>query len=351
MKRDYYDILGLNRGADAAAIKKAYRQLALKYHPDKNPGDASSEAKFKEASEAYEVLADDQKRSVYDRFGHAGLEGRGFHGFTNVDDIFSSFGDIFEEFFGGFGMRGGRTRQRGFHGRDVEHRVTLSFREAAHGLEQELSIPMEGSCDACEGKGFPPGHPPISCSTCGGRGEIVRRQGFFMMSSTCHTCGGRGERIEKPCPECRGRGRVRKTKKITARIPAGVEDGMQLCLRSQGEPGAGGGNPGDLYLSLHVEPDDFFAREGDDLVATIPISFSQAALGAKIHVPSLESQLEVAVSAGTQHGDEKRVHGKGFHNVKNGNKGDFVVRFVVKTPRKLTRRQKKLFEDLLKEEE
>ncbi len=354
IKRDYYEVLGLDRSCSVADIKKAYRQLALKYHPDRNPHDCDAEERFKEASEAYEVLSDAEKRQVYDLYGHQGLEGRGFQGFTDIDDIFGSMGDIFEEFFGGMGLgfgARGATRRRARMGADIRHDLEISFMEAATGLQKEIEVDRHITCEACEGKGYPSDVPPVACSACGGSGQITQRQGFFVLQTTCPRCRGRGHTIEKFCDECRGHGRVRKRSKISVKVPAGVEDGMRLVLRGQGERGEHGGPPGDLYVFVSVKPHARFARQGDDLVIAQEVSFPLAALGGRIAVEGLEGEVEVDVPAGTQTGDEARVRGAGLASVHNPKRrGDEIVRFVVKVPRKLTKRQKKLIEQLRDEE-
>lgn len=343
-KRDYYEVLGVDRSADAAEIKKAYRQLALKYHPDRNKENAEAEARFKEASEAYEVLSDSQKREVYDRFGHQGLHGAGFQGFHGVDDIFSSFGDLFDEFFGfGGSRRGGRAH--GYTGSDLMYEISIAFRESASGTEQSVTFTKEDRCDSCKGVG---GSGRISCVACGGTGNITQRQGFFVLQTTCPQCRGQGERLEKICSDCKGRGRVRKKKELLVKVPAGIEDDMQLVLRGEGEAGINGGPPGDLYVRVRVEADDFFHRRGDDLVCTVSISFPQAALGGKIRVPTLDDEIEIKVPAGTETGDEMRIPRRGFKNVNGGGEGNQVVTFSIKTPKKLSKRQKQLLEELEK---
>lgn len=347
-KRDYYDILGVERTADAAAIKKAYRRLALQYHPDRNNHDPEAENRFKEASEAYEVLSHDDKRAVYDQYGHAGLEGRGFHGFSNVDDIFSSMSDLFEDFFGGIGAeRSGRSRKRAYGGRDLQHEIRISFREAAHGVEKNFTVTHEIDCGTCHGAG---GLGKIACVACGGAGQTMHRQGFFVLQTTCSHCRGRGERFERTCDDCRGVGRVRKTKKLNIKAPAGIEDGMQLILRGEGEGGVGGGPAGDLYVMVHVESDDVFERRGDDLVCQFSISFPEAALGATVAIPTLDGTAKIAVPPGTETGDEARLPQHGLHSVRGKAKGDQIVRFIVKTPKKLSKKQRELIEALLKEE-
>ncbi|MBI4211274.1 MAG: molecular chaperone DnaJ, partial [Deltaproteobacteria bacterium] len=347
-------ILGVDRSADGAQIKKAYRQLALKYHPDRNKDDTQAEALFKEASEAYEVLSDPEKRKVYDMYGHQGLHGTGFQGFSGVDDVFSSFGDLFEEFFGGFGgntrSRQGGGRARAYAGSDLKHDISIAFREAAKGIEKPISVTKEVNCDVCKGSGAEPGSSRVNCSTCGGSGNISHRQGFFVLQSTCPHCRGQGSRLEKACSECRGAGRVRQTKKLSVKIPAGIDDGMQLVLRGEGAEGIGGGPSGDLYVEVHVEKDDVFERHEDDLYCKIPISFPQAALGDTIEVPTLNGPAKVKVPAGTETGDQVRMPEHGLPSVhKRRGQGDLIVQFQVKTPKKLSKRQKQLIEALMNE--
>ena len=352
MKRDYYEVLGVHREASDEEIKKAYRRLALQFHPDRNPSH-DAEEKFKEASEAYEVLCDASRRQVYDAYGHAGLEGQGFHGFSNVEDIFSSMGGIFEDLFGGlgglgFGGRAGR-RSHVRAGADLRHDLTVSFVEAAAGVEREVKVTKQARCESCSGSGMAPGTGREVCHHCGGTGQLTQRQGFFVLQTPCAACRGQGSRIEKPCDECRGHGRVRATKKLAVKVPAGIEDGMQLVLRGEGVAGEGGGPPGDLYVFVRVERHEFFEREGDDLVCTVPISFPQAALGDRITVPTLEGETEVEVPAGTETGDAARLKWKGLPNVHHRRRqGDQVIRFVVKTPKKLSKKQRQLLEEFKK---
>lgn len=352
IKRDYYEVLGLDRSCSDAEIKKSYRRLALQYHPDRNPDDPNAEEQFKEASEAYEVLADCQRRQIYDAYGHAGLEGRGFHGFHDVDEIFGSMGDIFEEFFGGMGFgsrRGARSRAR--IGADIRHDMEISFLESAKGVEREIEVERQVACETCGGRGYPEDSSPVTCKACNGAGHITQKQGFFVLQSVCPQCRGQGHVIDKFCEDCRGGGLVRKRSNLTVKVPAGVEDGMRLILRGQGESGEGGGPPGDLYVFIDVKPHDRFMRREDDLVLTEEVSFSQAALGAKITVEGLDGEVEMKVPAGTQAGDEVRIRGGGFPSVhRPGRTGDHVVSFVVRVPKKLSKRQRELIEKLQAEE-
>ena len=345
VKRDYYEILGISRNASEDDIKKAYRQMALKYHPDRTPGDTEAEEKFKEAAEAYEVLRDPQKRSLYDQFGHEGLKGTGFSGFTGFEDIFSSFGDIFEDFFG-FGNRRGGRRTYARRGTDLRYDLAIDFKGAAFGKEMEIDIEKHVACETCTGTGVKPGKKKQTCSHCGGRGQTTQTQGFFTVSSTCPRCHGEGEIITDPCKDCKGSGTILTPKKLKVKIPAGVETGIRLKLNGEGEAGGRGGPPGDLYVVLHVEPDPFFERHGNDILCQIPISFSQAALGAKITVPTLNGHEKISIPPGTQSGQVFTINGGGIPYLHNRGRGDEHVQVMVKTPTKLSKRQIKLFEEL-----
>ena len=342
-KRDYYEILGVTREADEGEIKKVYRQKALKFHPDRNPGDKEAEEKFKEAAEAYEVLKDREKRSIYDRFGHAGLEGRGFKGFSGFDDIFSSFGDIFEDFFG-FGNKQGR-RSRARQGRSLKYELGLTLEEAYHGKETEIIFNRLESCDTCQGTGLRPGSSPQRCSTCHGKGQVIRSQGFFQISSTCPTCHGHGEIITDPCPDCGGGGKIRVERKIKVKIPPGVDTGSQLRLSNEGESGINGGPRGDLFVILYVEDHDFFTREDENLICNIPISFVQAALGDTVSIPVLGEKKEypLKIPNGIQPGTILTVPGKGMPSLQSRNrKGNLYVKITIKIPEKLDTRQREL---------
>ncbi|HCX89080.1 MAG: molecular chaperone DnaJ [Deltaproteobacteria bacterium CG_4_9_14_3_um_filter_44_9] len=341
-KRDYYDVLGLSRGASDEEIKKTYRKLAMKYHPDRNPGKKEAEEKFKEAAEAYEVLRDPEKRRLYDQFGHEGLKGTGFRGFSGFEDIFSTFGDIFEDFFG-FGTRRSRTAAR--RGADLRYDIQLSFAEAAFGKETEIEILKASQCDRCEGTGAKPGTYPATCPGCQGKGQVTRSQGFFNISTTCPHCNGEGKIIANPCVDCRGTGKVTKKKKVSAKIPGGVEDGSRLRLRGEGEEGERGGAPGDLYVVLHVERHPLFDREGDDIICQIPISFTQAALGTEIDIPTLNGTKKIHIPRGTQSGHAFRLKGEGTHHLRGHGRGDQIVEVIVKTPTKLTKKQEELLRE------
>lgn len=346
-KRDYYDILGVSRNATADEIKKAYRQLALQYHPDRNPGDKDCEEKFKEASEAYEVLRDPEKRSLYDRFGHEGLKNSGFSGFAGFEDIFSSFSDIFEDFFG-FGGFGGRRRNRtsARRGADLRYDLTISLRDAAFGVEKTIEVEKAVQCSGCGGTGAAPGSNPETCAVCRGAGRVMQQQGFFSIATTCPRCRGTGTVIAKPCKNCKGSGRELQTKTLKVKVPAGVETGMKLRLSNEGEPGERNGPPGDLYVFLHIEDDPFFQRHNNNIVCQVPISFSQAALGADIEVPTLYGTEKLKVPRGIQSGDLLTIRGAGIPYLNSRGKGDQIVQIIVKTPTRLSRQQEELFRKL-----
>jgi molecular chaperone DnaJ len=341
--RDYYKILEVSRDASEDQIKKNYRKVAMQYHPDRNPGNKEAEEKFKMASEAYEVLRDPEKREIYDRYGIEGLKGSGFTGFRGFEDIFSAFGDIFEDFFG-FGTTG-RTRSRARAGTDLRYDLKISFHDSAFGKEAEIEIPKNVVCDVCNGTGAKPGTYPTQCPSCKGTGQVTRSQGFFTISTTCGHCRGEGKIIPHACKECRGHGRVRKTKKIQIRIPPGVDTGSKLRIRGEGEEGQRGGPPGDLFVFIYVEPHDFFSRDGDDIVCQIPISFPQAALGTEIAVPTLNGEKKLLIPKGIENGAILRIKGEGFQKMRGYGRGDEIIQVIVKTPRDLTKRQ----EEILKE--
>ncbi len=345
-KRDYYEVLGVDRDADDAQLKTAYRKLALTYHPDRNPGDRDAEEKFKEAAEAYEVLRDPQKRRIYDQYGHQGLEGSGFSGFGGFDDIFSSFGSIFEDLFGFSG--GGQSRNRARRGSDLRYDLQLSFMEAAFGTATEIDVEKMTGCPRCEGNRSEPGTHPETCSQCQGSGQISRSQGFFTVRTTCSRCRGTGQMIASPCSQCRGNGSVMVKKTVSVRIPAGVDTGSRLRLTGEGEAGALGGPPGDLYVFIHVEPDDFFQRDNTDVVCQVPIGFVQAALGDTITVPTLDGEDEVKIPRGTQFGDVFRLPGKGIPSLRNGHRGDQIVQVMIKTPTRVSKKQEQLLREFAK---
>lgn len=342
-KRDYYEILGISRDASEEEIKKSYRRLALKYHPDRNPGNKEAEERFKEAAEAYEVLHDSEKRQIYDLYGHAGLKGAGFQGFQGFDDIFSAFGDIFEDFFG-FGSRF-RTRNRVTKGTDLKYNLELHLSEAAFGVEKEIKVPTVESCHSCDGSGVEPGFTKETCRACGGNGQILKSQGFIRMATTCSNCEGTGQIVTYPCMECKGVGRVQVTKKIKVNIPAGVKTGVKLRLRGEGGVSFNGGPPGDLYVQIYVEPHEFFERKGDDLICHVPVSFVDAALGATIEISTLEGSEKIRIPEGTQPGDILRLPGKGIPRMGSLRRGDQLIIVDVRIPTNLSNEQKELLRE------
>jgi molecular chaperone DnaJ len=346
--RDYYEVLGVSKTSSEDEIKKSYRRLALQYHPDRNPDDPTAEEKFKEASEAYDVLHDSEKRSLYDRYGHEGLRNAGFKGFQGFDDVFSNFGNIFEDLFG-FGMGGGG-RRGGRHaarpGADLRYNLQVSFEDAVFGAEKILEFDKLETCVHCLGKRTAPGTQPSTCNTCGGVGQVERRQGFFAVRTTCPQCRGEGMMITDPCPHCRGRGQVNAPKKLSVKIPAGVDDGARLRLVAEGEEGLNGGPPGDLYVVISVDPHELFERHGNDVHCQMSLSFSQAALGAEIDAPSLYEEAQtLTIPRGTQNGETLRIRGGGIPDVRHGRRGDQVIHFVVQTPTHLTERQEELLRE------
>ena len=342
-KRDYYEVLGLNRAANDDELKASYRKLALKYHPDRNPGDKAAEEKFKEASEAYEVLRDPQKRNIYDQFGHEGLEGSGFSGFSGFEDIFSSFGGIFEEFFGFGGGR--RSTSRVQKGADLRYDLTLSFLEAAFGTETDIRLEKMETCPSCNGSACEPGTHPETCSQCNGSGQLSRSQGFFTVRTTCSYCRGSGQTIPEPCTNCRGSAHVVVNKKVAVKIPAGVDTGSRLRLSGEGEAGNYGGSPGDLYVFIHVNPHEIFERHNTDVICQVEISFIQAALGDTIVVPTLNSEQTLDIPKGTQPGDLFRFRGEGIPSLKHSTRGDQIIQVVIKTPTHLNKKQEMLLKE------
>lgn len=346
-RRDYYEVLGVSRGASDQEMKSAYRKLALKYHPDRNPGDKEAEEKFKEAAEAYGVLTDTDKRRAYDTYGHAGVGGAAQPDFSS--DVFADFSDIFGDFFG-FGDLfggGGRRRNRATRGDDVRYDLEISFEDSIHGMEAEIQVPRAEACGTCHGSGAESEDGWTTCSICHGRGEVLYQQGFLSIRKTCGQCGGRGKILRRPCKACRGEGYVQTTKKLKVKIPAGVDTGMKMRVAGEGQPGANGGPSGDLYVFLEVEPHPIFERREYDLHCTVPVNFAQAALGTQIHVETFEGPETLKVPEGIQSGDTLRLRGRGVPYVNGGGRGDLVVHVEVRTPAKLSRDQRKLFEQLL----
>ena len=348
-KRDYYDVLGVPRSAADEELKKAYRRLALKFHPDRNPDDPDAEEKFKEASEAYAVLSDPEKRRAYDRFGFEGVGAGGAGGFPGGD--FAAFGDLFNDLFGDlFGARmGGRRAGRGQRGADLRYTHEIALREVLTGVETSLSIPRMMRCETCRGTGARPGTKPETCGRCGGSGQAIFQQGLFRISRPCDVCRGEGTIVRDPCKTCRGTGRTEGERSIKVRIPPGVEDGMRLRVAGEGEAGISGGPPGDLYVVIRVKPHPLFVREGPDLVCEVPIPFVQAALGAEIEVPTLEGKVALRIPEGTQSGKVLRLRGKGLPSVTGGARGDQLVKLFVEVPSRLTKGQRELLEKFASE--
>jgi len=350
-KADYYELLGVERGASGEQIKKAYRKMAVKYHPDKNPDDPEAEDRFKEISEAYEVLADEEKRAAYDRYGHAAFSqgggvGRGAGGFHDPFDIFRDVfggeGGIFEQFFGGASRTDSQGRVRGS---DLRYDLAINLEEAAFGCEKEVALRKLEPCESCDGRGAEAGSSAVTCPTCHGRGQVVTARGFFQVSQTCPRCRGMGKVIEKPCQSCHGEGRVEKNSRIKLKIPAGIEDGSRLRSLGNGEAGLRGGPHGDLYVVIHVREHELFQRDGDDLYCEVPISFAVASLGGEIKVPTLHGKASVKVPAGTQNGTVFRLRHKGTPNLESKHEGDLYAKVVVEVPTKLNAEQKQKLEE------
>ena len=346
-KRDYYDILGVSRGTSKEEIKKAYRKVALKYHPDRNPGNKEAEAKFKEASGAAEVLLNDEKRRSYDQFGHAGVDAQGGGGFEQGDfaDLGDIFGDLFGDIFGGGGRRRGR-RSSGHPGDDLQVTVSVEFSEAVFGVEKKVSINRHVSCDSCNGTGGQGGAAPVDCDMCGGMGQVRRQQGFFTVATTCSKCQGSGEMVRNPCSNCHGKGRKHKKVNLSVSIPSGIDSGQRLKLSGEGDAGLRGGGSGDLYVLVDVRPHDLFERDGFDIHCTVPVSFSQATLGAKLEVPTLAGKVELALPEGTQSGRKMRLRDKGIRKLGGHGFGDQIITIQLETPTGLTERQREIFKEL-----
>jgi len=349
-KRDYYEILGVAKNASDEEIKKSYRKLAMKHHPDRNPDDKSAEEKFKEAKEAYEMLSDPQKRAAYDRFGHAGVDpnagaggmggGAGFNG-----GFAEAFGDIFGDIFGGAagGARGGRSNA--YRGADLRYNMELSLEQAANGFATDIRVPAWENCDVCGGSGAKPGTKPKTCATCNGSGAVRMAQGFFSIQQTCPTCHGSGRVIASPCQNCHGDGRIKHNKVLEVSIPAGIDEGQRIRLAGKGEPGVNGGPPGDLYVEIRITPHEVFQRDGDDLHCEVPISIATAVLGSDIEVATLKEKVSINIPEGTQSGKTFRLRGKGIKGVRSSYPGDLYCHVRVETPVRLTDKQKKLLRD------
>jgi molecular chaperone DnaJ len=354
-KRDYYEVLGVQKNASKDEIKKAYRKLAIQFHPDKNPGDNAAEESFKEATDAYEVLSNDQKRQAYNQFGFAGVEGMGAgsHDYTTVfhdfEDIFGDFSGIFDSFFGGGGRRRG-SRDTRMRGSDLRYHLEVEFADAVFGTQQEIVYQRNATCGSCKGSGATEGSGRKVCPTCGGSGQVRRSSGFFSIASTCTTCSGEGYVIDNPCGECHGSGLVRKRQRIKVTIPAGIETGKRISIPGQGDGGPNGGTPGDLYVDIHIKPHAHFERDGNDLYCVVPISITQAALGADISVSTLDNRrIKVKIPAGTQNGKILRVKNEGvpfLHNTSR--RGDMYIKVLVRIPTKLSGRERDLLKDLSK---
>jgi molecular chaperone DnaJ len=340
-KRDYYDILGVAKDATSDDIKKAYRKLAMKHHPDRNPGEKASEEKFKEAKEAYEMLSDDQKRGAYDRYGHAGVDPNAGMGGAGMGGGFAdAFGDIFGEIFGQNGGGGRRGGPQVYRGSDLKYSLEITLEQAASGFDTEIRVPSWENCDICHGSGAKPGTQPQTCRTCGGAGAVRMQQGFFSVQQTCPTCHGSGKEIADPCTACDGVGRVRKNKTLQVKIPAGIDDGMRIRSSGNGEPGLNGGPSGDLYVEIHLKQHKIFQRDGDDLHCELTIPFTTAALGGDLQVPTLNGKAEISIPEGTQSGKTFRLRSKGVRGVRGTNAGDLYCHIVVETPVRLSDEQK-----------
>ena len=349
-QKDYYELLGISRSATGEDVKKAYRKLALQYHPDRNPDDPEAEQYFKEVTEAYEVLSDENKRAAYDRFGHAGVSNNGQQDFGGGgEDIFDAFSDIFGDIFGFSSSRGGGGA-RAYAGADLKYNLKISFEEAVKGTETELQIPKEELCSECGGNGSEPGHNPETCKHCGGRGQIFQSQGFFRIASTCPVCRGAGKMITHPCKTCKGNGIITRNKNVNVKIPAGVDNGSRLRIQGEGEPGMRGGPPGDLYVVIHVEEHSEFTRQGQNIIVSVEINMVQAALGDRIEVPTLDGPVQMDIPRETQNGQTFKMKGLGVPYINSNKKGNLVVQVKVNTPTNLNKRQEELLREFAEHE-
>jgi molecular chaperone DnaJ len=344
MEIDYYEVLGISGTASSDEIKKVYRKLAMKFHPDRNPGDKEAEEKFKQATEAYEVLSDSKKRQIYDTYGFEGLKSRGYQG-PDFEDVFSSFGDIFGDIFGFGRGETQRSKQGPMRGSDLRYDLSITFMEAVHGISKDIEIERPDTCWTCEGTGLRPGYKAETCSACHGRGQVVRAQGFFRMSTSCPECRGEGEIIKDPCADCNGVGLVKSKKKVALKIPAGVDTGAKMRLHGTGEGGRKGGPAGDLYVIIHVAPHEFFLREGDLVYCQYPLNFDQAALGCSLEVPTIHGEKNIKIPKGTQTGQRFTLKNEGVQHLRGNVRGDMIVEVTVVTPKKLTKKQKELLRE------
>ncbi len=339
--RDYYEVLGVNRDAADDDIKKSYRRLAMKHHPDRNPDNPKAEEHFKEAKEAYEVLSDTNKRAAYDQYGHAGVDPSAGAGAAGMGGFADAFGDIFGDIFGG-----GRGRSNVYRGADLRYNLEIGLEEAAHGTETKIRIPTMEECETCSGSGAKPGTKPVKCSTCDGHGQVRMQQGFFSIQQTCPKCRGAGKMVEQPCTTCRGAGRLKQHKTLSVKIPSGVDEGDRIRLSGEGEAGVNGGPPGDLYVVIHLKQHAVFQRDHNDLHCEMPISFTTAALGGEIEIPTLDGYAKIKIPAETQSGKVFRLRGKGIKGVRSSSHGDLLCHVVVETPVNLTARQRELLIEL-----
>ena len=346
-QRDFYDILGVSKGADQDTIKKAYRKLAMQFHPDKNPDNPEAEERFKEAASAYEILSDPEKRARYDQYGHSAFQGGGgAGGFQNMEDIFGSFGDIFEDFFGGSGRSRKRRRHEPRRGADLRYVTEIFLKEVIEGIEKEIEFDTEENCKSCSGTGAEKGSQPTTCGTCGGSGQVVRQQGFFTMATTCPSCQGEGNVIKNPCKPCRGKGRTKAHRKIQVKIPPGVDTGTRLRVSGEGEGGFLGGPSGDLYVEIRVRDHDLFERRDEDLVSELDVDFIQLILGAEIDVPTVTGKEKLQIPRGTQPGDTVKLPGHGLPSLRGSRRGDIYYQIRANIPEKVSKDEEALLRDL-----